>query len=192
MKLSKRGLETFKVFTRQFTPHPTETIWYTDVLQRGFYEELCSDGVYEDQYGFEYTIICLEYNDLLYIYWNKETQLCYVATCRGHDITHRQPVHTLLQLDILLHHLKTMSIRKLLKKYKKHKIGLEVLLDKLKEANHRAALVQNVDGKWALLFGGLQTNYDGKNVDISSHILTSQHAYFKDTIREAVLFHLTP
>lgn len=53
-----------------------EKIHYRDIMDLGFNEEICSDSVFFDEFGFDYTIITFKITNKVYLDWDKVTQLC--------------------------------------------------------------------------------------------------------------------
>lgn len=53
-----------------------EKIKYSEVIDLGFTEEVQSDNVYFNEYGFDYCIITKDLTKNIYLDWAKETQLC--------------------------------------------------------------------------------------------------------------------
>ena len=53
-----------------------EKIKYSEVIDLGFTEDVQSDKVYFNEYGFDYCIITKELTKKIYLDWAKETQLC--------------------------------------------------------------------------------------------------------------------
>ena len=53
-----------------------ERIKYCDVMALGFKEEKQTDGVYFNEYGFDWCIITKDLTKKIYLDWAKETQLC--------------------------------------------------------------------------------------------------------------------
>lgn len=49
---------------------------YKTIMDLGFEEEFCSDSVYFDEYGFEYSIISLKLAKHIYLEWSKESRTC--------------------------------------------------------------------------------------------------------------------
>jgi len=60
-----------------------EKIKYCEVIALGFTEEVQSDRVYYNQYGFDYCIITKELTKKIYLDWAKETQLCKMVRIDG-------------------------------------------------------------------------------------------------------------
>lgn len=53
-----------------------EKIDYSDIMALGFTEEIGSDSVYYNTYGYEYSIINKDLTKKIYLDWEKETRLC--------------------------------------------------------------------------------------------------------------------
>lgn len=53
-----------------------EKIKYSEVIALGFTEDMQSDEVYFNEYGFDYCIITKELTKTIHLDWAKETQLC--------------------------------------------------------------------------------------------------------------------
>lgn len=53
-----------------------EKIKYSEVIALGFTEEVHSDKVYFNEYGFDYCTITKDLTKKIYLDWAKETQLC--------------------------------------------------------------------------------------------------------------------
>lgn len=53
-----------------------EKINYDEIMALGFNEEIQSDKVYENTYGYSYCIITKELTKKIYLDWAKETRLC--------------------------------------------------------------------------------------------------------------------
>ena len=51
-------------------------IKYRDIMNLGFTEQICTDQVYFDQFGFDYCHITKDLTKKIYLDWEKETQLC--------------------------------------------------------------------------------------------------------------------
>lgn len=53
-----------------------EKIKYSEIIALGFTEDMQSDEVYFNEYGFDYCIITKELTKTIHLDWAKETQLC--------------------------------------------------------------------------------------------------------------------
>jgi hypothetical protein len=53
-----------------------EKIYYSEIMNLGFTEEIVKDDIYFDMYGFDYSIIQKKLTPKIWIKWAKETQLC--------------------------------------------------------------------------------------------------------------------
>jgi len=58
-------------------------IKYIDVIELGFKERLEDDSAYFAEYGYEYAIIDKHLTELIYLEWEKETQLCKLVRIDG-------------------------------------------------------------------------------------------------------------
>lgn len=56
-----------------------QKIHYRTIMDLGFKEEIQDDNVYEDEFGFEYSIITLKLTKKIYLDWCKDTQLCEIV-----------------------------------------------------------------------------------------------------------------
>jgi hypothetical protein len=79
-----------------------ERIWYKDVIDLGFTEQVERDMVYEEQYGFKYIIIELKLNKHFYIDWAKETGLCELVRHRKGWIEKKIPIRDLDHLKEII------------------------------------------------------------------------------------------
>ena len=73
-----------------------EEIYYRDIMNLGFHEEFCSDDVYFDEYGYQYTIITKNLTKKIYIDWDKPTRKCkLVRIDKDHNIKAELPIRDL-------------------------------------------------------------------------------------------------
>lgn len=79
-----------------------EKIKYSEVIALGFNEDVQSDKVYFDIYGFNYCIITKDLTDNIYLDWAKETQLCEmirIDNTEDCNIKARLPIRNLKHLE---------------------------------------------------------------------------------------------
>lgn len=82
-----------------------------------------------------------------------------------------------------------MAIKEILKDYESLEISLEKTLDLLAEEGWCPALLNNDNGHWALVFEGMANvgSVDNEVIAATSFVF---HEYWKNTVREAVIFSL--
>ena len=79
-----------------------ERIRYKDIIELGFTEQVESDSVYEDIYGFKYVIVELELHKHFYIDWAKETGFCEFIRHRKGTIEKRMEIRDLDHLKEII------------------------------------------------------------------------------------------
>ncbi len=82
-----------------------EKIRYKDVIDLGFKEQICSDNVYFNEFGFKYAIITKYLTKKIYLDWVKETQLCEIIRInnkRDFHIIKRSPIKNLTHLKEII------------------------------------------------------------------------------------------
>jgi len=82
-----------------------EKIKYGDIMDLGFNEESQHDNVYFQEYGFDYCIIEKKLTKKIYIYWEKETQLCKMIRIDSHkkmNIKATMPIKNLAHLKEII------------------------------------------------------------------------------------------
>jgi hypothetical protein len=64
----------------------SKEINYKTVIDLGFKEIFEEDSVYENKYGFPYSIVSFNLTNKLYIDWDKTTRLCTLNRLRKNNI----------------------------------------------------------------------------------------------------------
>jgi hypothetical protein len=85
--------------------HEQQKIKYKDIMDLGFSEEVCHDGVYLNEHGFDYCIITKYLTKKIYLDWAKETKLVELVRVdcpRENNIVAKMPVTSLEQLKQLI------------------------------------------------------------------------------------------
>lgn len=81
-----------------------ERIYYSDVIDLGFKEDKINDGVFYDQYGFEYSIVVKYLTDEIFLDWDKVTGFCEMVRVKneGEKILGRMPIKDLTHLEKMI------------------------------------------------------------------------------------------
>jgi len=80
-----------------------EKIKYREIMDLGFEEEVDSDNVYFDEFGYDYCIITKNLTKKIYLDWKKETQLCkLVRTDKTHNIKAEMPIKNIEHLKEII------------------------------------------------------------------------------------------
>ncbi len=79
-----------------------EKIEYSEIMALGFTEDMQSDRVYLDEYGFDYCIITKDLTKKIYLEWAKETQLCKMARIDS-------PKHCNIKAEMLIRNLEHLK-----------------------------------------------------------------------------------
>jgi len=82
-----------------------ERINYSDIKRLEFKEDVQSDSVYFDEYGYDYVIITLDLTKKIYIDWAKETgfaKLIRIDNPKKCNIKKRWPIKNLKELESVI------------------------------------------------------------------------------------------
>lgn len=82
-----------------------EKIKYRDIMNLGFKEKIIKDEVYEDEFGYSYSIISKKLTKKIHLDWEKETQLCNLIRINNPDsgkILSVMPINNLKHLKEII------------------------------------------------------------------------------------------
>lgn len=80
-----------------------EQIKYRDIISLGFEEIQTHDGVYFNEYGYDYVIIQKNLTKKIYLEWHKDTRLCELFRTDGKgNIKASRPVNSLSEVKEII------------------------------------------------------------------------------------------
>ena len=82
-----------------------EKIYYSDIMDLGFSEEVQYDTVYESEHGYCYSIITKKLTKKIYLDWQKDTKICKIVRLsdpKTGSIATQLPVNNLNQLKEII------------------------------------------------------------------------------------------
>lgn len=80
-----------------------EKIKYKEIMSLGFKEEIVSDSVYYDDFGYDYAIITKKLAKYKFLQWEKDTRLCvFYKTNKDHDIVFTKEVKDIDEVKFII------------------------------------------------------------------------------------------